>query len=297
MRRERQAPRRDGWQWTGQSRGKTARSQPGADPNPSSGRSRRLTTVPATSWTPVRSMPAWACRGFSRFAASAVASWRRIYIDYVEPPARLTISTCAGCGAMREFESCVSGCSERKLELVGGGEYDELTMAAAARRGRIQAFRTVVEELVAMELGRDEWRIACEALRQSARSVLRRFGAASQSGADDSLSPLETVIVWRCPECGGVDAPEPCIGVCIWRPADWVDANVYESERSQAVLDLAVEHALAGLLRRAAFVTPHHGQWERNWLALQSQARLLSQSRRSRRDRSDASIGPAPADE
>jgi hypothetical protein len=232
----------------------------------------------------------------ARLAASAVASLRRIYIDYVEPPARLTILTCVGCAAMREFESCAGVCSERKLELVSGGEYDELTVVAVARRGRIRAFWTVVEELVATEPGRGEWRVAYEALRQSARSVLRRFGAASRSAADDSLSPAESVIVWRCPECGGLDAPQPCIGVCIWRPTDWVDANVYESERSQTVLDLEVEKALVGLLGRVAFVTPYHGQWERNWLALQSQARLLSRSGRSRHDADDGAIGQAPVD-
>jgi hypothetical protein len=197
---------------------------------------------------------------------------------------------------MREFESCVGTCYERKLELVGGGEYDELMVVVAARRGRIQEFWTVVEELVAMEPGRGEWRVVYGALRQSARSVLRRFGTASRSGADDSLSPAESVIVWRCPECGGVDAPQPCIGVCIWRPVDWVDANVYESERARAVLNLEVEKALVGLLSRVAFVTPRHGQWERNWLALQSQARLLSRSGCSRRDATDGAIGQAPAD-
>ena len=197
---------------------------------------------------------------------------------------------------MREFESCVGVCSERKLELVSGGEYGELTVAATARRGRIQAFSTVVEELVATEPARGEWRVAYEVLRQSARSMLRRFGAASRSGADDSLSPAESVIVWRCPECGGVDAPQPCIGVCIWRPTDWVDANVYESERAQAVLDLEIEGALVRLLRRVVFVTPRHGQWEPNWLALQSQARLLSRSACSRHDATDGAIGQAPAD-
>jgi hypothetical protein len=82
---------------------------------------------------------------------------------------------------MREFESCVGTCYERKLELVGGGEYDELTVVVAARRGRIQEFWTVVEELVATEPGRGEWRVAYEALRQSAPRCydgsVRRLGA------------------------------------------------------------------------------------------------------------------------
>jgi hypothetical protein len=176
---------------------------------------------------------------------------------------------------MREFESCVGVCSERKLELVSGGEFDVLTAAAAARRVRIQVFWTVVEKLVGIDPGPGDWQVAYEALRQSARSVLRRFGPAARSAGDDSFSSAETVIVWRCPDCGGVDAPQPCIGVCIWRPADWVDANLYESERSRAVLDIEVDRALVGLLGRLAFATPREGAWERNWRALQSQARRV----------------------
>ena len=88
------------------------------------------------------------------------------------------------------------------------------------------------------------------------------------------LHPAETVIVWRCQDCGGVDAPQPCIDVCIWGPADWVDAASYESQRSRAAVDREVEQSLAGLLRRFAFATPRDGQWERSWRAFQSQARL-----------------------
>jgi len=44
----------------------------------------------------------------------------------------------------------------------------------------------------------------------------------------------------------GVDAPQPCIDVCIWGPADWVDAASYESERSRAAVDREGEQSLAG---------------------------------------------------
>jgi hypothetical protein len=80
------------------------------------------------------------------------------------------------------------------------------------------------------------------------------------------------VVVWRCPDCGGVDAPQPCIGVCIWRAAQWVDTAAYEAERSRALGDCQAERSLAGLLRMLAFTTPRSGQWERNWSALQAQA-------------------------
>src|ERR1019366_6235466 len=99
-------------------------------------------------------------------------------------------------------------------------------------------------------------------------------------GDDELLSPAETVIVWRCQDCGGVDAPQPCIDVCIWGPADWVDGASYESERSRAAVDREVEQSLAGLLRRLAFATPRDGRWERSWRAFQSQARLADTARR-----------------
>ena len=100
--------------------------------------------------------------------------------DFVEPPRRLSIPGCIGCGAMRLYESCEGACSERRLELVKGGDYDELTAAAAACRVRIEGLWAVVGELVRTEPGPGEWRVAYEALQQSARSVLRRSGLAAR---------------------------------------------------------------------------------------------------------------------
>ena len=219
----------------------------------------------------------------------------RTYIDFVEPSRRLSIPGCIGCGAMRDYESCEGACSERRLELVKGGDYDELTAAAAACRVRIEELWAVVGELARTEPGPGEWRVAYAALQQSARAVLRRSGPAAGGRDDELLSPAKTVIVWRCQDCGGIDAPQPCIDVCIWGPADWVDAISYESERSRAAFDREVEQSLAGLLRRLAFATPRDGQWERSWRALQSQARLAFQLRGSRSVASDMAIRQAQA--
>jgi hypothetical protein len=104
------------------------------------------------------------------------------------------------------------------------------------------------------------------------------------------------VTVWRCQDCGGVDAPQPCIDVCIWGPADWVDAASYESERSRAAVDREVERSLAGLLRRFAFTTPRNGQWERSWRAFQSQARLAFPSGKSRSVANEMAIRQARAE-
>ena len=238
----------------------------------------------------------WPGRAVTRRALPAGGRRRRAYSDSVKPPSRLSIPGCIGCGAMRQYESCAGACRERRLELVSGGDYDELTAAAMACRVRIEGLWAVVGELARTEPGPGEWRAAYEAVRQSARSALRRLRPAAGGRDDELLSPAETVIVWRCQDCGGVDAPQECIDVCIWGPADWVDADSYESERSQAAVNREVEQSLAGLLRRFAFATPRDGQWERSWRVFQSQARLALRSRESRRVADEMAIGQALAD-
>lgn len=172
---------------------------------------------------------------------------------------------------MRQDRSCPGECPECKVELVHGSNYDRLTKAAAACRARILGLRPVVAELARTEPGPSEWKAAYEALQQAARSALQRFKPAA-AGPYDPLSPADTVVVWRCRVCGGLDAPQPCIGVCIWRPAVWVDVALHESERSRAAADREAERLLAGLLGRLAFATPRAGQWERSLRTLQLQA-------------------------
>ena len=173
---------------------------------------------------------------------------------------------------MRQDQGCPGECSERRLELVRGGDYDQLTQAAAAGRARIRGLRPVVAELARAEPEPGGWEAAYQALQQSARAALRRFEPAP-AGPEDPLSAADTVIVWRCQNCGGLDAPQECIDVCIWRPIAWVDAASYESARSAAAADREVERSLAGLLGRLAFATPRSGHWEQGLRALQSQAR------------------------
>jgi hypothetical protein len=96
----------------------------------------------------------------------------------------------------------------------------------------------------------------------------------SRDGPRDGFDePAEHVTTWWCAESGGIDAPQPCLGVCIWCPADWVNRAVYEAERSRAAGERDAERALVRVLRCVASVTPLDDQWERNWLALQAEAR------------------------
>jgi hypothetical protein len=176
---------------------------------------------------------------------------------------------------MREFESCVGTCRERKLELVSGGDYDELATAAAARRIRIRELLPVVQKLASAEPRRADWRDLYESVREQGRRVLQAARRPTRETDDEPAWLAETTVVWRCPHCGGLEATQPCIGVCIWRLLEWVEAGAFETARAQALRDIELERSLFAVLSRFAGVTPRNSQWERNWRAFQRQARVV----------------------
>jgi hypothetical protein len=176
---------------------------------------------------------------------------------------------------MRELESCPGICREGRLDLVSGGEYDELADAAAACRIRIARLVPVIEELASAGPRSPEWRDRYESAQERGRVVLRAAGHATPQAPDGEAWSAETATVWRCPDCGGLDAAQPCIGVCIWRPLEWVEASAFETIRARALRDLELERSLVDLVSRFAHVTPRDGAWERNWRAFQRQARTL----------------------
>jgi hypothetical protein len=100
----------------------------------------------------------------------------RPILGVVEPPVRQTISTCVGCGSMREFATCEGICRERKHELVSGGDYDEVVTAAAACRARVRGLWPIVEDLAAAAPRQVDWEAGYESLRERTRLVLRESG-------------------------------------------------------------------------------------------------------------------------
>ena len=177
---------------------------------------------------------------------------------------------------MRELATCDGTCRERKLELVSGGDYEELVTEATSSRSRIRAFLPVVAELAGAPPRPVDGCAPYESLRRRVRALLKTAAAPAHETVG-SKSSTETTIVWRCPDCGGLEETQPCIGVCIWRPVDWVELATFESERAHALRDIEFERALFCLLTRFARVTPRAGEWERNWLAFREQALALTQ--------------------
>ena len=107
-------------------------------------------------------------------------------------------------------------------------------------------------------------------LRDDARRALRDGGR--DEPRTDWASPA-TVTGWWCAQCGNVDMPQPCIGVCVWRPADWVNLALYERQLRLAEPGLRAARSLSRFLARVAAVTPRAGEWQRNLDAFRAQAR------------------------
>jgi hypothetical protein len=171
---------------------------------------------------------------------------------------------------MGREERCDGSCSEHKLVLVSAVDYDELLTAAHAARARGAQLASLVGSFADAHVRADESGDACLRLRDAARRALRESGLEELRG--DWASPA-TVTGWWCAQCGNVDMPQPCIGVCIWRPADWVNLALYEDQLRRAEPSLRAERSLSRFLARAAAVTPRAGQGQRNWEALRAQAR------------------------
>lgn len=186
-------------------------------------------------------------------------------------PDRVRVPTCIGCGAMSVFGTCDRGCSEEKLELVRAIEYDRLKALAGEAPGRVEAFLTVIQELACRHPGPTEWESAYRSAQDAARRTLRRY-LDLEKRSQYSDPPSEIATTWWCARCGGIDAPQPCLGICVWRSIDWVNVKLYEQERTRAVAEGDTERRCRWVLQRAACVTPRQHQWERGWHVLQAQA-------------------------
>jgi hypothetical protein len=73
-------------------------------------------------------------------------------------------------------------------------------------------------------------------------------------------------------ECGRLEAPQPCLGVCIRRPTRMVNAARFDEVRAAAQPDRTAERALEPLARMLAFVRPRRGLETAGWRAVRELA-------------------------
>ena len=192
----------------------------------------------------------------------------------MEAANRLIVPTCIGCGSMSEFGTCEDGCREQELELVPGRDLDRLRAHVAGIRLCADSFVALVRRFATHRPRPEGFELAYRTFQQAARGALHQYpkGSSRDRGREEPYEPSERVRAWWCPRCGGIDAPQPCVGICIRRPVEWVNASLYERERRVALAELERERLLRGLLRDLAFVTPRDGQWQRGWNALVARA-------------------------
>jgi hypothetical protein len=180
---------------------------------------------------------------------------------------RITAPRCIGCGAIETWGTCESGCCEERLDLVTAVEYDETVAASEASARRIAALRDAVRAVAALSRDGGDDAERWDRARRVARAALERHRAPA---AD--LEAPEVVTTWTCPDCLAVSAPQPCIGVCIRRPVDWVPAADHAAAGQELDRRTALERDLRGALTLVAFVAPRDGRWEDAWRAFRERA-------------------------
>jgi hypothetical protein len=179
-------------------------------------------------------------------------------------PDRVTVLTCLGCGGMGRQERC-DACTEHRLPLVGDVAYRALLEVARGSDERGARLATAVRAFAESDLD-------LAGLRRRARAALR---------AEPAPAPLDepdVVVGWWCDRCGNVDLPQPCIGVCVWRPVEWVHHARYEQARAP----LDAERELRRFLSLAAAAAPRAGREARHREALRARARAVLSAEASR---------------
>jgi hypothetical protein len=172
---------------------------------------------------------------------------------------------------MGREERCDGDCSEHKLVLVNAVDYDELLGATHAARVRAARLASAVRLFADPHAQRGDPRDALMRLRGAARRALRDGGR--DVPRPDWDAPA-TVTGWWCSRCGNVDMPQPCIGVCVWRPANWVNLGLYQHQLRRAEPSLRAARSLDRFLARVAAVTPRPGESQRNLDVFRAQARM-----------------------
>jgi hypothetical protein len=169
---------------------------------------------------------------------------------------------------------CPGACAdERRLELIPAADHDALRHAREVAESEHPQLRAAVERFRAADPPvSDDGVDALRAASEDAARALAEVRQPERSGFVETADEL--VVAWWCPGCGGVDAPQPCIDVCIRRPVEWVNARLFaeEQRRHRAVIER--NRRLVDTLVTLAFLTPRPGTEARNWQALQARARV-----------------------
>lgn len=85
----------------------------------------------------------------------------------------------------------------------------------------------------------------------------------------------ERITAWLCIGCGRIEGAQPCVGICEDRRTEFVFASDHDAVMAELAASRQRVDAFAVLVRQIAHTTPHAGECERTWSALQARARQI----------------------
>jgi hypothetical protein len=158
---------------------------------------------------------------------------------------------------------CLGICVDRRLDLVGLQSHAAAEERAAAAQRALAELSAIAYRLATAEDDDADW----NALRARARAGLHAVGERAERG--------EAIAAWSCDACGRIEAPQPCIGVCVRPETSMVPAATHEGVLERDAALRRKLKPLAALARQLAWTTPGAGQRDRTARALRERARRL----------------------
>jgi hypothetical protein len=173
----------------------------------------------------------------------------------------LPVATCIGCGARSHEAQCADGCTDRPLDLVDVDDLVAIATRAEALEERVAALCETVRALA------EDDPVDLTAVQERAR-------AAVLIAVPETPEP-EVIEGWGCPRCGRVDAPQPCLGICVRRPGLVADVAEYREYAAQAQCTAESDGLLSAFAHVVAGVHPRPGREQQTVESLRSRAREL----------------------
>ena len=192
----------------------------------------------------------------------------------------LTVATCIGCGRRNRPGECPQGCPDVPLDLVDDAALQALAAATEARAIRIAPLQELAETVAAGAA------VGWPALQDRARAALRLPAP--------NLPDIEIIQAWGCPRCGRIDAPQPCLGICVFQPRTVADVREYRQLAPRAEQAVAADRALSHIARLISTVTPRAGREEATIAAVRAQARHALHQLSIPATSTSTSTGPEP---
>jgi hypothetical protein len=179
---------------------------------------------------------------------------------------------------MGNFAGCADGCRMESAEVVPVEVFADLLSQREALAEKADLLAPLIERVRAPLPACGDPERAWRSLKDDvckARTAMK-IDASPDIAAPGSLEPDTYFEIERCAMCGAVEAPQPCIGVCIRKVGEFVlrepyDALAEDVERLASRCD-----AVATLVGRICRVAPRDGQWRANLEYFRAEARRLA---------------------